>query len=93
MYFPKFPWFKVDNPKLSFPINNDVINNVSNKEENVITEINSIISKNLHDIAAIIIEPIQGEGGDNHFRDDFMVRLREICDNNDIIFIFKCLGI
>jgi len=88
MYFPKFPWFKVDNPKLSFPINQDVINNISNKEETVIAEINSIVSENLHDIAAIIIEPIQGEGGDNHFRDDFMVRLKEICDNNDIIFIF-----
>jgi len=88
MYFPKFPWFKVDNPKLSFPVNDDVLNNVSNKEKSIIAEINSIISKNPNDIAAIIIEPIQGEGGDNHFRDDFMVELREICNNNDIIFIF-----
>ena len=88
MYFPKFPWFKVDNPKLSFPVNDDVLSDVANEEKKVIEEINTIISENTNDIAAIIIEPIQGEGGDNHFRDEFMVKIREICDNNDIIFIF-----
>ncbi len=88
MYFPKFPWFKVDNPKLSFPINKDILNDVTSKEKDVIAEINNIISNNSNDIAAIIIEPIQGEGGDNHFRDDFMVSLRNICDENDIVLIF-----
>ncbi|MBI65591.1 MAG: L-lysine 6-transaminase [Candidatus Marinimicrobia bacterium] len=88
MYFPKFPWFKVDNPKLSFPVNKDILNDVMIKEKDVITEINNIISNNSNDIAAIIIEPIQGEGGDNHFRDDFMVSLRNICDENDIVLIF-----
>ncbi|MBI45283.1 MAG: L-lysine 6-transaminase [Candidatus Marinimicrobia bacterium] len=87
MYFPKFPWFKVDNPKLSFPINNDILADVAGKEKKVINHINNIISENPNDVAAIIIEPIQGEGGDNHFRNDFMVKIREICDNNDIIFI------
>ena len=88
MYFPKFPWFKVDNPKLSFPSNEDVLNDILDKEKSVITEINNIIYDNPNDIAAIIIEPIQGEGGDNHFRDDFMVSLRNACDENDIILIF-----
>ena len=88
MYFPKFPWFKVDNPKLSFPVNDDVLSDVANEEKKVVDRINSIISENPNDIAAIIIEPIQGEGGDNHFRNDFMIKIREICDNNDIIFIF-----
>jgi len=88
MYFPKFPWFKVDNPKLSFPINDDILNDVDVKEKNVISNINNIISENPNDIAAIIIEPIQGEGGDNHFRNEFMVKIREICDDNDIILIF-----
>ena len=88
MYFPKFPWFKVDNPKLSFPLNDEVLSNVADKEKKVINQINDIVSNNSNDIAAIIIEPIQGEGGDNHFRNDFMVKIREICDDNDIIFIF-----
>src|SRR6476646_5049777 len=40
------------------------------------------------DIAAIIIEPIQGEGGDNHFRGEWLRKLREICDENNILLIF-----
>src|SRR5436189_3473297 len=40
------------------------------------------------DIAAIIIEPIQGEGGDNHFRGEWLKKLREICDENEILLIF-----
>jgi L-lysine 6-transaminase len=88
MYFPKFPWFKVDNPKLSFPLNDEILSDVADKEKKVINQINDIVSNNSNDIAAIIIEPIQGEGGDNHFRNDFMVKIREICDDNDIIFIF-----
>ena len=46
------------------------------------------VKKNPHDIAAIIIEPIQGEGGDNHFRNEFMVSLRNICNENDLLLIF-----
>ena len=88
MYFPKFPWFRLDNPKLSFPITEDILNDLINKEKAVIAEINNIISNNPNDIAAIIIEPIQGEGGDNHFRDEFMIFLRNICDENDIVLIF-----
>ena len=87
MYFPKFPWFKVNNPKLDFPITEEILKEVSNAEKNVISEINDILSNNPNDVAAIIIEPIQGEGGDNHFRDEFMVMLRNICDEYDIIFI------
>jgi L-lysine 6-transaminase len=35
-----------------------------------------------------IIEPIQGEGGDNHFRPEFLQALRAICDEHDIMLIF-----
>ncbi len=44
--------------------------------------------KNKDDIASIIIEPIQGEGGDNHFRKEFFQQLRDICDENEIMLIF-----
>jgi len=88
MYFPKFPWFKVNNPKLSFPLNKEIIKEVINEETKVVHSINQIIKQNQNDIAAIIIEPIQGEGGDNHFRNEFMISLREICDDNNIILIY-----
>jgi L-lysine 6-transaminase len=40
------------------------------------------------DIAAIIIEPIQGEGGDNHFRGEWLRTLRRLCDAHDVLLIF-----
>ena len=88
MYFPKFPWYKMNNPNLTFPITDDVINAVNIKEEDVFKNIDSVLSESKNDIAAIIIEPIQGEGGDHHFRNEFMVGIREICDKNDILLIF-----
>ena len=87
MYFPKFDWPRINNPKLSYPVNDTVIENVIKQEKIAIDQIKSEINKNPDDIAAIIIEPIQGEGGDNHFRDEFMSSLRVICDENEIIFI------
>ena len=44
--------------------------------------------ENPDDFCAIIIETIQGEGGDNHFRPEFFQQLRTICDENDIMLIF-----
>ena len=40
------------------------------------------------EIAAIIIEPIQGEGGDNHFRPEFLQSLRDLADKKDALLIF-----
>ncbi|MBE7928347.1 4-aminobutyrate--2-oxoglutarate transaminase [Pseudomonas saudiphocaensis] len=39
------------------------------------------------DIAAIIIEPVQGEGGFNVAPKDFMARLRALCDQHGIVLI------
>ena len=87
MYFPKFDWPRIDIPKLSFPITDIVLENVEKNEKIAIDQIKSAISNNPDDIAALIIEPIQGEGGDNHFRDNFIVALRQLCDENEMLFI------
>ena len=88
MYFPKFDWPRVNNPYLSFPVTEDVLNDVKKKEDESIEQIYSAIKQNPDDIAAIIIEPIQGEGGDNQFRDEFFIKLRNICDEEEILLIF-----
>ena len=88
MYFPKFDWPRVNNPYLSFPVTEDVLNEVKKKEDESIEQIYSAIKQNPDDIAAIIIEPIQGEGGDNQFRDEFFIKLRNICDEEEILLIF-----
>ena len=85
LYFPKFDWPRVLNPKITFPLDEAA---VAEAEIQSITEIEAAINANPDDIAALIIEPIQGEGGDNHFREEFFRELKTICDENDILFIY-----
>src|SRR5699024_3504752 len=40
------------------------------------------------DIACILLEPIQGEGGDNHFRPEFHQALRDLADKHDALFVY-----
>jgi len=85
-YFPKFNWPRVLNPKISFPLE-DHIEHVIAKEKESIDEIKSAINENPYDIAVIILEPIQAEGGDNFFRKEFFQELRTIADENDILLM------
>jgi len=85
MYFPKFNWPRISTPKISFPLNET---SVAALEEKSMNEIREAIASNPNDIAAIIIEPIQGEGGDNHFRETFFQELRTICNQNEMILIY-----
>ena len=86
--FPKFEWPRVSNPKLLFPIDAEEIARVSLAEEECLSEIDQAFTRHPHDIAAIIIEPIQGEGGDNHFRGEFFRALRQVADERQALLIF-----
>ena len=86
-YFPVFNWPRITNPKVTFPLNRENLEKVKELEKQAVDEINAAINENPDDIAALIIEPVQGEGGDNHFRKDFFLKLRRICDENEIMFI------
>ena len=87
--FAKFKWPRVSNPYIDFSLPEaereaDVIAREKKSEQ----EIRQFIDERGIDIAAIIVEPIQGEGGDNHFRGEFLKKLREICDENEMLLIF-----
>ncbi|MCH8941981.1 MAG: L-lysine 6-transaminase [Bacteroidetes bacterium] len=86
-YYPKFDWPRITNPKAIFPIENN-LEQIIASENKAIAEINEAIKNNPDDIAVIIIEPIQGEGGDNLFRKEFFLKLREIADENEIMLMF-----
>ncbi|MEJ5088822.1 L-lysine 6-transaminase [Sphingobacterium faecium] len=88
IYFPKFNWPRITNPKLTFPVTETVLQGVIEKEKMAIREIRNALAQHPNDIACIIIEPIQAEGGDNHFRKEFFQSLRDICDEHDILLIF-----
>jgi len=88
-YFPKFPWPRVVPPILDFSLQPPERERaVKEKEAAAEKHIREFIAQKGNDIAAIIIEPIQGEGGDNHFRGEFLKTLRQICDDSEILLIF-----
>ncbi len=87
-YFPKFSWPRIENPKIRFPMNEENRLAVERAEEEAYRQIEQAFDQNPNDIAAIIIEPIQGEGGDNHFRPEFLRHLRHIADEKEAMLIF-----
>ena len=89
MYFPKFDWPRIDNPYLKFPLTNESIRETIEKENTkAIAQIKDAIKENPGEIAAIIIEPIQGEGGDNHFRCAFFQKLKDLSLENEFLLIY-----
>jgi len=86
-YFPKFNWPRVPNPKVTFPLDGDNLKAVEKAETESLAAIKKAITDNKDDVAALIIEPIQGEGGDNHFRPEFFRALRQVCDESEVFFI------
>ena len=87
-YFPKFDWPRIDNPAIKFPLNEQNLKAVKEAEERALNQIKDAMKKYKDDIAALIIEPIQGEGGDNHFRKEFFEALRQLADENEFMLIF-----
>ncbi|MCL7927495.1 MAG: L-lysine 6-transaminase [marine benthic group bacterium] len=83
--FPKFDWPRVTNPKVTYPIDEET---AAAAEAAAVAEIERAFDSDPHGIAAILIEPIQGEGGDNHFRPEFLLELRRIADERDALLIF-----
>ena len=87
--FAKFNWPRVSTPFIDFSLGEgereaDVVAREKKSEE----EIMQFVKDRGVDLAAIIIEPIQGEGGDNHFRGEWLQTLRRICDENEMLLIF-----
>ncbi len=86
-YFPKFNWPRITNPKVTFPVEENLAKIIKLEEQSV-DEIYTAIKNNPDDIAVLIIEPIQGEGGDNFFRKEFFEKLRDITEENEIMLMF-----
>ncbi len=86
-YFPKFDWPRIDNPKLHFPVDPAERQRVAAVESQALGQIAQAIDRHGDRIAGLIIEPIQSEGGDNHFRPAFMRALRDLCTDHQILFI------
>ncbi|TFB13018.1 L-lysine 6-transaminase [Candidatus Marinimicrobia bacterium MT.SAG.4] len=86
-YFPKFDWPRIDSPAIRFPLEEN-LDSLIEEEKKSVDQIKKAISDYPDDIAAIIIESIQSEGGDNHFRGEFFAELRTIADESELMLIF-----
>lgn len=88
-YFAKFDWPRVSNPRLDFSLPDPQRNRAAAAaEQQAEAEIMQALRDRPHRICAIIIEPVQCEGGDNHFRTEWFRTLRRICDEHDMLLIF-----
>jgi len=86
--FPKFDWPRVHNPAIAFDADGGIANDVAASEARALEEIAAAYKKRGSTIAAIVIEPVQGEGGDNHFRPEFLRALRQIADEQQALLVF-----
>ena len=79
--FPKFEWPRIPSPYIRDGADMDAL------EAGALAAARLAFEANPHDIACAIIEPIQGEGGDNHFRPQFLQQLQALCHEFDALFV------
>jgi L-lysine 6-transaminase len=87
-WFAKFDWPRVSIPEVKFPLSGDNLEHAIQTEETSIAQIKKAFSENKDDICAIIVEPIQSEGGDNHLREEFLIQLKALADENEAFLIY-----
>ena len=79
--FPKFDWPRIPAPSVNgHP-------DVESAERTALSAARAAFEAHPHDIACFIAEPIQGEGGDNHFRPQFLQAMQALCREFDALFV------
>ena len=84
--YPKLDWPRIDVPAVVFPLAEHRAE-VEAAEERALQQARAAFAAHPHDIACFIAEPIQGEGGDNHLRAEFLQAMQRLCRENDALFI------
>ena len=83
---PSFNWPQTQFPALKYPLEENVEAN-KREEQSCLDEAERIIKTWRCPVVAIIIEPVQAEGGDNHASPAFFQGLREITKKHDVLMI------
>jgi len=87
-WFAKFDWPRVSSPYMTFPYSDEIYEDLMRREALSLAQIKQAYLDRKDDISAIILEPIQSEGGDNHFRPEFLEKLKDICLENESLLIY-----
>jgi L-lysine 6-transaminase len=78
--FPVFDWPRIDVPAIHH-------GDVEAAEERALAQARAAFERYPYDIACFIAEPIQGEGGDNHMRAEFLQAMQRLTHENDALFV------
>ena len=81
--FPKFDWPRIEVPA----IHSTATRRAEAAEARALAQAREAFERYPHDIACFIAEPIQGEGGDNHMRPEFLQAMQRLCHEYDALFI------
>ncbi len=84
--FPVFDWPRIDVPAITFPLS-EHLEEVVAAEQHALRQARAAFAAHPDDIACFIAEPIQGEGGDNHMRPEFLQAMQQLCWENDALFV------
>jgi L-lysine 6-transaminase len=84
--FPKFDWPRIDVPAVRFPIHAHLAD-IEAAERHALAQARAAFEAHPHDIACFLAEPIQGEGGDNHLRAEFLQAIQGLCHEYDALFV------
>jgi len=79
--FPQFAWPRLPSPYLSPGV--DVVA----REAETLSAARAAFAQFPHDIACFVMEPIQAEGGDHHFRPEFLQAMQALCHEHDALFV------
>jgi len=85
-HFPKFDWPRILNPKIVWPLDAH-LESVEKAEQVALDQARQFFYERKDDIACVLMETIQGEGGDNHFRPAFFHAMKELCLENDALLV------
>lgn len=83
---PAFGWPKVRFPDVRFPLEEHAVENRAS-EARSLEELEATLKAGKGNIAAVIVEPIQGEGGDRHASASFFAEIRKMTRLHDVAFI------
>lgn len=83
---PAFDWPQASFPHLKYPLAENATDNAA-EEARCLAETEELIQNFHNPVAAVVVEPVQSEGGDNHASPAFFRGLRDITNRNNVLFI------
>ncbi|TGO68850.1 hypothetical protein BOTNAR_0019g00390 [Botryotinia narcissicola] len=83
---PAFDWPQATFPLLKYPLEDHVVENQKIEEE-ALADVERIITTHHLPPCAVVVEPIQSEGGDNHASPAFFRGLRALTKKHNVLLI------